>query len=80
VRAQAYEGLGSLDPEQERSMVAQAVALRRLVRVKLADDADVQQAQTAIRELTDFVRDLESFSEEHGETSYDVLKTLSLYD
>ena len=41
--------LGCLDPEEETSMVAQAVALRKLVRVKLADDADVQQAQVINR-------------------------------
>lgn len=70
-------GLGALAEMEggalEQRMIEQAVSLRRLVRVKLADDADVAQAEEAIGQLAAFCEGLESLASTMGRTPHELL-------
>jgi len=57
----------------EERMIKQAVSLRRLVRVKLADDADVAQAEQAIGQLAAFCEGLESLASATGGAPHELL-------
>lgn len=70
-------GLGALAEMEggalEQRMIDQAVSLRRLVRVKLADDADVAQAEQAIGQLAAFCEGLESIASATGRAPHELL-------
>lgn len=55
---------GLIPDEERRTMVQTAIKLRRLVRVKVADCNDMEQAKEALRLADDFLRDLKRVAEE----------------
>ena len=57
-------------------MTESAVAMRQLMRVKLADDADRDQAHKALTELREFGDMLESKATEAAIEPYALLKKL----
>ena len=73
-----YERLEELGlPEQRaRELVDKALAARSLVRVKVADDNDLEQMLLACGELRDFFDDLEAHARTKGEGAFDVFATL----
>ena len=73
-----YERLEELGlPEQRaRELVDKALAARSLVRVKVADDNDLEQMLLACGELRDFFDDLEAHARQKGERAFDVFATL----
>ena len=73
-----YERLEELGlPEQRaRELVDKALAARSLVRVKVADDNDLEQMLLACGELRDFFDDLEAHARQKGEGAFDVFATL----
>ena len=73
-----YERLEELGlPEQRaRELVDKALAARSLVRVKVADDNDLEQMLLACGELRDFFDDLEAHARQKGEGAFEVFATL----
>ena len=73
-----YERLEELGlPEQRaRELVDKALAARSLVRVKVADDNDLEQMLLACGELRDFFDDLEAHARQRGEGAFEVFATL----
>jgi len=73
-----YERLEELGlPESRaRELVDKALAARSLVRVKVADDNDLEQMLLACGELRDFFDDLEAHARTKGEGAFDVFATL----
>ena len=73
-----YERLEELGlPEQRaRELVDKALAARSLVRVKVADDNDLEQMLLACGELRDFFDDLEAHARREGAGAFDVFATL----
>ena len=73
-----YERLEELGlPEQRaRELVDKALAARSLVRVKVADDNDLEQMLLACGELRDFFDDLEAHARREGMVAFDVFATL----
>lgn len=60
---------GLIPDDERRELVSNAVALRRLIRVKIADCADVDQARDSLTLLYHFIRDLQrAAAEEHVST------------
>jgi len=64
-----------MDLETRRKMVGNANDLRSLVRVKIADDADLDQAKTAVTEISSFIEKLRTFAERKGQTPFQALST-----
>jgi len=62
--------------ETRTHMVQSAVGLRGLVRVKIADDADLGQARAAIGTVLHFFDGLHAASSKRGVAPFDLLKTL----
>ena len=73
-----YERLEELGlPEQRaRELVDKALAARSLVRVKVADDNDLEQMLLACGELRDFFDDLEAHARREGAGAFEVFATL----
>jgi len=73
-----YERLEELGlPEQRaRELVDKALAARSLVRVKVADDNDLEQMLLACGELRDFFDDLEAHARREGMGAFEVFATL----
>ncbi|CAH0372110.1 unnamed protein product [Pelagomonas calceolata] len=73
-----YERLEELGlPEQRaRELVDKALAARSLVRVKVADDNDLEQMLLACGELRDFFDDLEAHARRERAGAFDVFATL----
>ena len=73
-----YERLEELGlPEQRaRELVDKALAARSLVRVKVADDNDLEQMLLACGELRDFFDDLEAHARREGSGAFEVFATL----
>jgi hypothetical protein len=59
-------------------LVSGAVALRHLVRVKLADDADLDQARQAVGHVSNFIHSLKRYAKATNEDVSHVLKDLKL--
>ena len=57
-------------------MVASAVELRGLVRVKIADDADLDQARVAVKTVVDFFSSLEAEAASSGDAAAAILAQL----
>lgn len=66
----------ALSESEVSEMVRAATALRSLVRVKIADDADLGQARIAAAEVVRFFSSLQEHAAAHEETPYDVLVRL----
>eukprot|EP00929_Paragymnodinium_shiwhaense_P005559 TRINITY_DN10772_c0_g1_i1.p1 TRINITY_DN10772_c0_g1~~TRINITY_DN10772_c0_g1_i1.p1 ORF type:complete len:443 (+),score=103.41 TRINITY_DN10772_c0_g1_i1:80-1330(+) len=67
---------GLLSEDERREMVGDAVSLRRLIRVKIADCADVQQAFAATDLLVTFLRGLKAAAEEQQTNTAVILRDL----
>jgi hypothetical protein len=59
-------------------LVSEAIALRHLVRVKLADDADLDQARQAVSHVSGFVDSLKQYAKFTNEDVVSVLKDLKV--
>jgi len=59
-------------------LVSEAIALRHLVRVKLADDADLDQARQAIDHVSEFVGSLKQYAKSANQDISAVLKGLNV--
>ena len=57
-------------------MVERANGLRALVRVKIADDADLDQAKTAVSEAHKFFDRLEKYAAKKEKGAFEILKSL----
>ena len=65
-----------MDLKTRKQMVASANQLRSLVRVKIADDADLDQAKLAVEEALAFFQKLDEFSTKVDKPRYEVLHAL----
>lgn len=74
VEARLFEA--SISVEDRHRLVASAVQLRGLVRVKIADDADLAQARVAVRTVVAFFTALNEEAEKSGEAAHTILGTL----
>jgi len=70
-------GIGAqLGGSRWKRMVKQATAVRSLVRVKIADDADLGQAAAALTATVEFFEALEAKSRATGRQTFDILQEL----
>lgn len=67
---------GLIPTDERRKLVTQAVALRRLIRVKVADCNDIAQANEALRLAADFLQELGRKAGEEQRTMTSVLREL----
>jgi hypothetical protein len=67
---------GLLPDDERRRLVTDAIALRQLIRVKLADCADIEQARMALELLIDFTRSLQGIAAEQGCSTAAILREL----
>jgi len=67
---------GRLTDEVRQELVSDAITLRGLVRVKVADCADAEQARQALRLVADFLVGLQTFAGDLGRTTTSVLREL----
>jgi hypothetical protein len=67
---------GRIPNEERRELVAQAVALRRLIRVKVADCNDVEQARQALQLTTSFLHELQRRAAEESRSMTSILREL----
>jgi hypothetical protein len=65
-----------VDETRFERMLTAALELRSLIRMKIADDADLDSAQAAIRELTAFFDALFAVAASDGTTAAVVMKGL----
>lgn len=65
---------GKLSDRQVYYLVNGANGVRRLVRIKIADDNDLDQARAALQATDDFFRKLTKQAEKHGLTAFELLK------
>lgn len=72
---EAWVALG-LSQTEWRVLQAQADAVRKLVRIKLADDNDLAAAQCALASCRDFFTTLESVAASRKIAEFELLKTL----
>lgn len=74
---------GKLSERQVHYLVRGANSVRKLVRIKIADDNDLEQAKTALLTAVEFLKWLQIESEKINMTPYELLKqrreSLSLY-
>jgi len=66
-----------LTERQVRGLVHEATTCRKLVRVKIADDQDLDQAESAVQELRTFLTGLRSYADSKGESNFAVLQQLN---
>lgn len=67
---------GLIPNDERRELVAQAVGLRRLIRVKVADCADVEQARESLKLAASFLQNLKQKAEEDQHSMASVLREL----
>jgi hypothetical protein len=67
----------AIKPEEKALLVDGALALRKLVRVKLSDEADLKQGLVAANDTQAFLKGLVAHAEEVGSSPFTVLATLS---
>jgi hypothetical protein len=65
-----------LSERQIAGLVRDAIATRKLVRVKIADDQDLDQAESAVQELSGFLRGLRSLADSMQQSEYALLQQL----
>ena len=58
------------------SLQSQATDLRKTIRVKMADEADLQQAMQATKQLQKFCSDVESYSKETGKSPLSIVQSI----
>lgn len=67
---------GLIPTEERRNLVMQAVAVRRLIRVKVADCNDIEQAREALRLASNFLKQLKRKAAEEHRSMASVLREL----
>lgn len=67
---------GRLDDADRKKMVGDALALRRFIRVKIADDADLEQAKAGLLLIMSFQRNLQQVQTSTGQSPAEILKYL----
>jgi hypothetical protein len=70
---------GKLSERQVHYLVAGANSVRRLVRIKIADDNDLEQAREALKTSVEFFRRLGKEAESHKMTPYQLLVQIKQY-
>jgi hypothetical protein len=65
-----------LTERQIAHLVRDATTLRKLVRVKIADDQDLDQAESAMHELKTFLAGLTSVSQSQQQSEWDLLQQI----
>jgi hypothetical protein len=65
---------GKLTERQVHYLVAGANGVRKLVRIKIADDNDLEQARTALQTTNSFFKDLYDKAEKVGLTPFQLLQ------
>lgn len=65
---------GKLTERQVHYLVAGANGVRKLVRIKIADDNDLEQARKALQTTNSFFKDLYERAEIVGMTPYELLQ------
>jgi hypothetical protein len=66
----------AIDSAAKAALLEGALAVRKLVRVKLSDEADLQQGTRAIIDTDTFLRGLCALAQQDGQSPYAVLHTL----
>jgi hypothetical protein len=64
---------GKLTEKQVHYLVSGANNVRKLVRIKIADDNDLEQARTALKTSVNFFKALQSEADVHSMTSFELL-------
>ena len=64
---------GKITERQVRQLVSSANSVRQLVRIKIADDNDLEQAKKALLTAINFIKDIKEQSIEHHTTPYSLL-------
>lgn len=77
LEAQRLLAQGALDEATLLGLQRHAVALRQLLRVKISDDADLDQAAAALRELTGFLGGLDRAAAAARQPPFVFLRSLS---
>lgn len=72
----SHELDGLMSDDERRELVASAVMLRKLIRVKVADCADVDQAHASLRVLISFLQDLRRTAESEQRSMTSLLREL----
>jgi len=72
----SHELNGLVSNSERKELVAKAVLLRRLVRVKVADCADVEQAQESLRLTSSFLHELKRLAAEEQRSMTSILREL----
>jgi len=67
---------GLISDVERKELVAQAVELRRLIRIKVADCADVEQARESLKLTSSFLTELHRRAEEENRTLTSLLREL----
>ena len=67
---------GLMSTAQRRRLVKAAVQLRSLIRVKIADNADLEQAKTSVEAIDLFFGNLKRVAGVMGKQPFDLLQTL----
>lgn len=76
LEARALLERGVLGERELLALQADAVKLRSLLRVKIADDADLDQAAAAVRDLRSFLRSLYAQAAATNAAPFDLLQQL----
>ena len=63
----------AVGPQKRAQLTRAATELRSMVRVKLADDQDIDQARAAVSELADFFSELDAHSDGSSPAAADQL-------
>ncbi len=73
--------MGKLTEKQVHYLVAGVNSVRQLVRIKIADDNDLEQARTALKTAADFFKRLQNDAEKQHTTPFQLLqaRSTSLY-
>jgi len=66
--------------KEAQYLVKGADSVRRLVRIKIADDNDLETAKTALKTAAEFLRRLSSQAQEKRMTPYALLQEQRAYD
>jgi len=72
--AQALLANGRISSSELAALTADATTLRALLRVKIADDADLDQAEAAVKELFEFLRVLRQEANRQGRGMFECFK------
>lgn len=76
LEAQNLLARGVVTEDDLQSLAVEAVSLRALLRVKIADDADLDQADAAVRSLLAFLTSLKQAAGASGQHPFELLQRL----